>query len=116
MSIPPSLNALIEQLNQEIAQIDEDATVGLSLVRDFLARFPDNARLIQFFASFSNAILFAEIERRRIQSILVNLTFVEQLTDAERQEVGEDLSNELGKVLETKIIVSTLKQRLENLQ
>ncbi|TAG60078.1 MAG: restriction endonuclease subunit S, partial [Oscillatoriales cyanobacterium] len=41
---------------------------------------------------------------------------VEVLTNDRIEEVGEDLAMELGRVLETKIRVSSIKARLENLQ
>ncbi len=116
MPIPPEFTALVEQLNQELNQIEQEATTGLILTRAILDRFPENARLIQFFASFSSAMLFVETQRRRIRSILENLSATETNTDEEIQEAGEDLAGELGRVLETKTLVNNLKNRLENLQ
>lgn len=37
------------------------------------------------------------------------------VTEEDKREVGEDLSSEMGKVLETKILIINLKKRLENL-
>jgi hypothetical protein len=115
MTLPSNINDLIEQLNQELTIIEEDATVGLSLARSILDRFPENAGLVQIFASFSSAMLFVETERRRIQSISVNLLANEKISDDEIQEAGEDLSSELGRVLETKMLISRLRNRLEDL-
>lgn len=61
-------------------------------------------------------MLFVETQKRRIRSIVENLSATQTNTDEEIQEAGEDLAAELGRVLETKTLVSNLKKRLENLQ
>ena len=43
----------------------------------------EDARLIQFFASFSSAMLFVETQRRRIRSIVENLSATQTNTDEE---------------------------------
>ncbi|MCU0536800.1 MAG: restriction endonuclease subunit S [Hydrococcus sp. Prado102] len=115
MTIPAQIAALIEQINQNLAQIEIEATEGLNFSRAILDRFPNNAKIIQFFASFNNAILFVELQRRRIISIVQNFSTTDTTTEAEIQEVGEDLSEELGRVIETKLLIHNLKQRLEEL-
>ena len=72
--------------------------------------------MVQFFATFSNALLFVEVEKRRIRSIIKNIELLDIVTDEDIQEVGEDLSAEMGRVLETKNLIINLKQRLENLR
>jgi hypothetical protein len=115
MTIPPEINSIVESLNQELDEIQQIAIVGQNLARVVLDKFPSNARLVQFFATFSNALLFAEVEKRRINSIIENIALLNILTEEDKQEVGEDLSSEMGKVLETKILIINLKERLENL-
>ncbi len=115
MPIPSEINDLIERLNQELNKVEQESRVGLSLAQALLNRFPENARLIQLFASFNSAIFFSEIERRRIKSIIENFSGDNLATEEEIQEVGEDLASELGRVLETKMLISNLKQRLDNL-
>lgn len=115
MTIPAQISALIEQINQNLVQIEVEATEGLNLSRKILDRFPNNAKLIQFFASFSSAILFVELQKSRITSIVQNFLTTDKATEAEIQEVEEDLSEELGKVIETKLLINNLKQRLEDL-
>ena len=61
-------------------------------------------------------MLLVDTQRRRIRSIVENLSANQTNTDEEIQESGEDLASELGRVLETKTLVSNLKNRLENLQ
>lgn len=116
MPIPSEINALIERLNQELTQIEQEATEGLTLARVSLERFADNATLIQMFAFLNNTIFYVDTERRRIQTIVENLSATEVTTDEQIQEAGEDLGNKLGRSLETKIFVSSVKSRLENLQ
>ena len=115
MMLPSEINSIVESLNQQLDDIAREATVGQNLARIILDRFPNNASLVQFFATFSNALLFVEVERRRIRSILENISLLDTVTDADIKEVGEDLSAQMGRILETKSNIVNLKQRLENL-
>ena len=56
-----------------------------------------------------------EVEKRRIRSIIENIALLDIVMNEDIQEVGEDLSAEMGKVLETKSLIIDLKQRLEDL-
>lgn len=116
MSIPSKITAIVENLNQELDEIEQQAIEGQNIARIILDKFPNNARLVQFFATFSNALLFVEVEKRRIRSIIENIALLDIVTDEDIQEAGEDLSAEIGKVLETKNLIINLKQRLENLR
>ncbi|MCL1463182.1 MULTISPECIES: hypothetical protein [Argonema] len=113
MPIPSQILALIDRLNQELEQTERDATEGLNLVRQRLSRFPDNVVLTQFFAALSNILLFVEIYRGRIQSIVDRIS-PENVASEIIQEAGEDLGIILGRVLEVKINANRLKTRLEN--
>jgi hypothetical protein len=115
MTIPPEINSIVESLNQELDEIEQIAIVGQNLARVILDKFPGNARLVQFFATFSNALLFAEVEKRRINSIIENIASLNIVAEEDKREVGEDLSSEMGKVLEAKTLIINLKERLENL-
>jgi hypothetical protein len=116
MPIPSEINALIEHLNQELDIIEREATAGLNLARVSQERFPNNATLIQMFAFLNNAVFYVNTERGLIRAIVDNLLVQEVSTDEEIREAGEDLGNKLGRVLETKILVNSVKSRLENLQ
>ncbi|HEY9862236.1 MAG TPA: hypothetical protein V6D16_22260 [Candidatus Obscuribacterales bacterium] len=107
--------AFIERLNQELDQIERQATEGLTLARVTLERFSNNDTLIQMLAFLNSATLYVDTERRRIQTIVENLSEAD-ITDEEIQEAGEELATKLGRVVETKIRVVKLKNRLENLQ
>lgn len=115
MPITPDIQALIDRLNQELDQIEQQATEGLLLVRRIMSFFPDNARLIQFFAYLSSAILFVETYKRLVQTT-VDIISVVDVTNEEIQESGEDLGTVLGQVLETKIGVRRIITLLEELQ
>jgi len=114
MTIPPKIQVLVDRLSQELGNIELQAIDGLNLVRPLLAKFNDNIVLTQFFASFSNAYLFVEISKRRVQ-VTVNRFSYTNLPAETLLEIGEDLSTELGKVLEVKIQVERLLNRLQEL-
>jgi hypothetical protein len=78
-----------------------------------LSRFPENLRLIRFFSLLNNILLFVEISRRRIQAIIERVSI--NVTLAEIQESGEDLSSLLGQVLDTKTEVSQIIDALRKL-
>lgn len=115
MSIPHSIQNLITQLNQELNAIEKQATEGANRVQVLLASFPDNLILIQFFATFSNTLLFVEIAIRRIQ-ITINRLSVDDLTEDDIAEIGEDLGAELGQAFEAKIRIERIMNRLRELQ
>lgn len=115
MPIPSEIAALVNQLNQELNQTEQEATEGVNLVRPLLFRFPDNIRLIQFFAFFNNALLFVEISRIRIQAIIERISAPDVIAE-EIQEAGEDLGTLLGRVLETKMGGKRIIRILEELR
>lgn len=113
MTIPLEISTLINQLNQELERTEQEATAGLNLARAALSRFPDNALLIQFFASLSNILLFVETYKGIVQTTQQRISPAD-VTDSEIQEAGEDLATLLGRVLEVRINASSLKTFLEN--
>lgn len=112
MPIPPKIRQLSHQINQELEKIEQDATEGLNRTKLYLSQFPDNTLLLQFFAAFSNMLLFVEIYRRRVQTTLEQLDIANIPLEI-IQETGEDLGMILGQVLEARINVKTLKNRLK---
>jgi len=114
MSIPPEIQALINRLNQELDETEEKALSGLNLIRPLFANFSNNVILTQFFASFSNTLLFVEISRRRVQITINRLSSVD-VTSETLLEIGEDFSTELGKILDAKIQIERLFNRLQEL-
>ncbi len=111
MAISDEIDALILRLEQELSEVEQLATEGLNITHERLERFPNNAVLIQIFAYFNNYMLLVENLRRRIQysRLILATATLEQV-----HEAGEDLSEWLGRVLEAKIGISRIKNRLEN--
>ena len=113
MSIPPTIANLIQRLNHELNQIEQEVTEGLQIARLRLNAHPNNSYLIQIFASLGNYLVFVETSRRRIDYSQV-IVASDSVTETQIQEVGEILSELLGRVLEAKIVVKRIKARLEN--
>jgi hypothetical protein len=113
MTLPPNFSLLVEQIDREIDNLDTELSQAIQLVRTRIALFPNNASSIQLFALLNNYTLFSENTRRRIQETLRYLTTDERLSNRDIEEAGEDLSEQLGRILEAKIVVSNIKKRLE---
>ena len=113
MSVNPEIRELINRLNQELKELEQKTTEGIDLVRVPLSQFPENTILVQFFAYLSNVLFFVNNYRERIKSTL-ELLSVNQLAQEERQEIGERLSAMLGVILETKIRVENIVNRLRD--
>jgi hypothetical protein len=114
MTLPSSLNTLLEQLNTELNILQDDLAKATRLTRARMSLFPENIASIQLFAVLSNYDLFLENTRRRIQETLQYLTEKDSLSETEIHEAGEDLSEQLGRILEAKIVISNIRTRLEN--
>lgn len=115
MAIPSEIQALIDQLNQELDQIEVEARRGIDVSRLLLVRFHDNGRLTGLFATLNNAIFFVDNFRGRIQTTFERISSTDVSVEAV-QEAGEDLSEFLGLVLDAKIMVSRTLAILEKLQ
>jgi hypothetical protein len=114
MPIPAEIQILVNQLNQELVQVEQKAQEGLSLVSLPLSRFPENTLLIQFAAYINNVLFFAESYRQRIQNTIDQFMSVDMIS-SEFQETGEELSAMLGVVLETKMRIERIVDRLRDL-
>jgi hypothetical protein len=114
MTIPPSILEIITTLNQEINQIEKETTRGLEIIRGLLPIFSDNLVLIQLLSTLNNSLLFLDNARRRIQ-ITVDSISPPNVKSEVTQEAGEDLGELLGRVVETKMLVSRAVKILENL-
>ena len=112
MTFSSNISELIKRLVHEIENLEDELSQSIELIRFRINLFPENLILIQLFATVNNYILFADNTRRRINEIEQYLS-KEDLSDDELQEAGEDLSEQLGRVLEAKIIVNNIKNRLE---
>lgn len=112
MPTPPEIQALVDQLNQELNQIEQETREGLNLVRELLSQFPSNAILTQYFAYFNTALIFVETSRGQIQTTVETLSPTD-VPDEVIQNAGQDLGTLLGRVLEVKLRVRRLIDRLE---
>lgn len=114
MTIPSEILEIITTLNQELYQIENEANRGLEIIRELLPLFSDNIVLIQLFSTLNNSLLFRDQAFRRLQITVdsISLPYVKREII---QEAGEDLGELLGRVLETKILVSRAVRILEDL-
>ena len=115
MAIPPEISNILLRLNQELTTIEENATRGLSILGAALDIFPNNNILVQFFASLNNILFMAENYKRQIQTIVERISPDHVRTEVV-QDAGEELGDLLGRVLEAKIGMERIIDRLENLQ
>ncbi|MFB2972564.1 hypothetical protein ACE1CD_26695 [Aerosakkonema sp. BLCC-F183] len=114
MPIPSEIRELIDRINQEINETEQEATEGISLVRPILSQFPENVALTQFFAYFSSILFFVEMCRTRRLPTIVEKISDSDVTDLEIKEAGEELGTLLGQVIEAKIGVRRIVERLQN--
>jgi hypothetical protein len=104
MNLPPNFNVLVEQIDREIDNLDTELSEAIQLVRARITLFPNNVNSIQLFALLNNYALFSDNTRRRIQETIRYLTTNEMLSSKDIEEAGEDLSEQLGRILEAKIL------------
>ena len=114
MSITPEIQALVGRLNQELGEIEREATEGEHLLRQLMSLFYNNTSLIQFFAYFQTTQFFILNARRRIREAIEKLS-AQQIDPQVMTESGEDLATLLGEVIETKIRIRNLLNRLRDL-
>lgn len=114
MTLPPKILETIAKLNQELDLIEHEANRGLEIVRELLPLVPDNLVLIQLLSTLNNSLLFRDNARRRIQ-ITIDSISSPQIASEIVQDAGENLGELLGRVLETKMLVSRAVRVLENL-
>jgi hypothetical protein len=116
MAIPSEITPLVQRVNQELDQIEQDATEGISLARAILNQFPENFIVVQLLAFLNTSIFYVETSRNWIQTRVEDISDSQVSREQVIQEAGEELARELGRVLETKIRVRNIKSRLEFLQ
>jgi hypothetical protein len=115
MPLPSELTALVERIDREIDLVESDAREAIEIGIDLLNRFPDNFTLIQLVAFLNTGLFYTDRARKQLQERLESVERSEP-TLAILQEAGEDLSIELGRILETRIRVMWVKNRLESLR
>ncbi len=70
--------------------------------------------LMRHFSYFNNVVLFVDIARNKTDSI-IELFSREDLTYEAIQEIGEDLGELLGRIIEAKVGVENILKILEEL-
>ena len=113
-TLPSNLNRLVKQVYDELNELDNELAQAIELIRERMRLFPDNIISIQIFAILNNYLLFADNTRRRMQATVQYITMEDELSYEDIQEAGEDFSEQLGRVLEAKIVVNGIRIRLEN--
>ena len=113
MTLPPNFNILVAQIDREINLLATELSQAIQLVRARISLFPNNIILIQLFALLNNYTLFLENTQRRIRETIQYVTTDETLSSVDIQAAGEELSEQLGRILEAKIVVSNIRKRLE---
>ena len=114
MPIPPEITAVINRLNQELDEIERQANAAQNLVRTALSRLPENAMLRQTLDYLNDVRQFVDDSRSVITSDVESISGSD-VTNAEIQQLGEDLAASLGMTLEIKMQVERLLSRLEEL-
>jgi hypothetical protein len=107
MNLPPNFNILVEQIDNLHSELSQ----AIQLVRTRITLFTDNIISIQLFALLNNYALFSE-NTRRTQETIRHISTNETLSNTDIEEAGEDLSEQLGRILEAKIVVSNIRKRL----
>ncbi len=112
MPIPAEIANLIKRLLEEFDLIEQDTTQGLTIVNRNLAFFPNNIILTQYFAYLNTVLLAVDTYRRQVQGI-IEIISPRDVPQEVIQEAGEDLGLLLGRVLETKIAIRQIVNRLQ---
>ncbi|HAZ43716.1 MAG TPA: restriction endonuclease subunit S, partial [Cyanobacteria bacterium UBA11371] len=98
----------------ELDEIERQANAAQNLVRTALSRLPENVMLRQTLDYLNDVRQFVDDSRSVIASDVESLSGSD-VTNAEIQQLGEDLSASLGMTLEIKMQVERLLSRLEEL-
>ena len=114
MAIPSEIVALIDRLNQELNETEQGAIRGLTIIRPLLTRFGDNPMLIRHFAYFNNSLLLVEFSRNKIDTIIERISS-DEVNEQQIQEAGEDLGEQLGRLLEARINIRSIITTWEEL-
>jgi len=113
MALPPDFNDLVQQIGIELNELNSLLTQSIKIVRERINLFPENIILMQLYSTLHNFTLFAQNTQRRTQETIQYLVVNENTSEENIQECGEDLSEQLGRIIEAKIVVNTIKNRLE---
>jgi hypothetical protein len=113
MPLPSKFNELVQQIGIEMNELNDTLTESIKIVRKRINLFPENIILIQLYSTLNNYALFSQNTQRRIQEAMQYLEAQENISEENVREFGEDLSEQLGRIIEARIVVSNIKNRLE---
>jgi hypothetical protein len=113
MAVPPNFNDLVQQIDIELSELNSVLTQSIRIIRERISSFPENIILMQLYSTLNNYTLFSQNTQRRIQEAIQYLAVSENASEENIREFGEDLSEQLGRIIEARIVVSTIKKRLE---
>jgi hypothetical protein len=113
MALPPNFNDLVLQIGIELNELNSDLTESIRIVRERINLLPENIILIQVYSTLNNYSLFAQNTQRLTQETIQYLVVSENISEENIREFGEDLSEQLGRIIEAKIVVKSIKNRLE---
>jgi hypothetical protein len=113
MTLPSNFNDLVQKISLELNALDIVLSQSIRIVRERINLFPENMALMQLYATLNNYALFAQNTQRRTQEAIQYLANGESMAEENIREFGEDLSEQLGRIIEAKIVVNTIKNRLE---
>jgi GTP1/Obg family GTP-binding protein len=114
MSIPSEILSTIERLKIELNYIEEQTQHALNLLRPLIEQFPNNDLLVQFYGYLNNSLFLVDIYKRRIETIIILLK-QKTISLSKIQSIGEELSDLLGRTVESKIGLENIIRRLETL-
>ena len=106
------ITELLNRLNQELDQVEAAVSKGHELIQPALSLAPENTLLIQIYAYLNTMAFFTEDSRRRIKQA-TELLEQNDIPPEESRNLGEDLSELLGRVLEAKISIDRIISRWE---
>lgn len=114
MSISSEIKVIIDRLNEELAEIEQEATRGMKQLSPLLGVFPNNDILVSFLGSLNNSLFLVEIYKKRIEAI-VELLLPENVPEEIMQNAGETLGDLLERALESKIGLGIIIDRWDRL-
>jgi hypothetical protein len=115
MNSPSSISHLVQQITNELDFIEHRANWGLAIACQLLEQFPSNTTLIGLSANLGNGLFFTHSFKTRIDTMIQGFSMQPSSTESV-QQLGEELSEILGRVLECKMTVDRSVSILERLQ
>jgi hypothetical protein len=113
MALPSNFSDLVQQIGIELNELNSVLIQSIRIVRERINLFPENIILMQLYSTLNNYALFAQNTRRLTPEAIQYLAVNENISEKDIREFGEDLSEQPGRIIEAKIVVATIKSRLE---